>query len=252
MSYPALLSSLRSTPHGDDDDYRTILGTLLRQMFNDDTDLTAPPPGPGRGMAGSGLPVYAGESQRHEAARRGVTLYRVRMDRGASIGKGPYARERAIRRQSARSPTRIIADLRSVGWGGNTKEMRGAIAVVWAAMSMTVRRDCQNRNDLESFNRPPPGPPDGADTWQKVVLSNQNTWLNRFVVIESVDGHPQIQLAGFTTTSLPTVISTLSDAWQAWHQGSTYAEEHGSPEDEEIVVSIEYAGVEHRVRGGRR
>lgn len=233
MSYPALLGSLASSSHGDDDDYRTVLGTLLRQLFNEGARLTPPPAAPA-------------ESQRAEARRRGVTLYRVRVDRGASIGKGPRPAGAGY------SPTRIVRDLRSVGWGGNTKEMMAAIRLVWASMSMTVRRDCQNRTDLESFNRPPPGPPDGADTWQKVVLSNQNTWLNRFVVIESVDGHPQIQLAGFTTTSLPTVISTLSDAWQAWHQGSTYAEEHGSPEDEEIVVSIEYAGVEHRVRGGRR
>src|ERR1035437_5953408 len=35
MSYPKLLASLARTPRGGGDNFRTVLGTLMRQAFND-------------------------------------------------------------------------------------------------------------------------------------------------------------------------------------------------------------------------
>src|ERR1039458_9147112 len=100
MSYAPLLRSLASTPRGD---WRVVAGTLLRQAFNEGLlSIQAPPA------------QRTGESQRAEARRTGLSLYRVRQARGASTGKGLGVR---ARRPGGLSATRFVLDLRSVGWG---------------------------------------------------------------------------------------------------------------------------------------
>ena len=66
-----------------------VAGTLLRQAFNE--GLLSPARESGF-RSGAGRGQQAPESQRAEARRRGLTLYQVRVARGASTGKGPNAR----------------------------------------------------------------------------------------------------------------------------------------------------------------
>ena len=143
MSYSALLASLASTPKGHDD-WRTIFGTLLRQAYND-------------GARFKPRVRASGESQRQEARRRGVSLYRVRVDRGASTGKGAGVRARG----GMVSASRVVADLRSVGWGGTDSAVREAYDVMQIVFTLPPQRESQARGDLNNFNAKPPA------GWQK-------------------------------------------------------------------------------------
>src|ERR1039458_298679 len=91
MSYAPLLRSLASTPRGD---WRAVAGTLLRQAFNEGLLSGSP----------SVTSVRPAESQRAEARRTGLTLYRVRQARNAiQQRRFPRARSAEQNRESGQS-----------------------------------------------------------------------------------------------------------------------------------------------------
>ena len=226
MSYQALLSSLASTPKGDDD-WRTVFGSLLRQAHNDGVAFRPP------------TTERSGESQRQEARRRGVTLYRVRVDRGASIGKGP--RTQRTRMVSA---TQIVRDLRSVGWGGDDKQVREAYNVMMAVFTLPTSRLSQNRDDLNSFNAKP------LQGWLKNERGNADRYVSHATVIVIPEGSPAsdplIRLWGSNTKRLPTVYGALLDIRQAYDQDLPI--DLADSEYVEKIITYEYAGARHLVR----
>ena len=231
MSYGPLLVSLAGTARGGEDDWRTVLGTLMRQIHNAGTPIRPPS-------------RRSGESQRAEARRRGVTLYRVRRDRGASIGKGP--RGTRLGRPAGISASRIISDMRSVGWGGEDKAMRAAIDLQRSVLTLPVKRLSQNNDDLDSFNTTPPA------SWQKTEVANQDSYISYAVVtVASTSVGVHTRLWGSFTRRLPSPIGTLSDIRQSYDQGLT--ELHDVDYSDETIVTYEYAGVRRLVRSvGRR
>jgi hypothetical protein len=225
VSYSALLHSLASTPKGDDD-WRTIFGTLLRQAYNDGARFKPRAAKP------------SGESQRQEARRRGVSLYRVRVDRGASTGKGSHIANRDTRMVSA---TRIAADLRSVGWGGADAQVRQAYDVMQTVFTLPPSRESQARGDLVNFNAKPPA------GWQKTERGTADRYVSHatVVVIPIGDSSPRVRLWGSNTKYLPTVYGALVDIRQAYDQDKPMDEE---TEYAETVITYEYAGVRHIVK----
>jgi len=227
VSYSALLASLASTPKGDDD-WRTIFGTLLRQAYND-------------GYRFKPRATPSGESQRVEARRRGVSLYRVRVDRGASTGKGPGVQRSFPTR--LRSATRIAADLRSVGWGGSDAQIRSAYETMLVVFTLPPSRYSQARGDLVSFNAKPPA------GWRKDERGNADRYISHATVVVIPEGsavnNPRVRLWGSNTKQLPTVYSALVEVRQAYDQGKDSDE--GS-EYAERIVTFEYAGVRHIIR----
>ena len=224
MSYSALLHSLASTPKGDDN-WRTIFGTLLRQAYNDGARFKPRAAKP------------SGESQRQEARRRGVSLYRVRVDRGASTGKGEGVRPRG----GMVSAARIASDLRSVGWGGSDTAIRHAYYTMQTVFTLPPARESQARGDLNSFNRaPPPG-------WLKFERGTADRYVSHatVVVIPIGDSSPRVRLWGSNTKHLPTTYGALVDIRQAYDQDKPMDEE---TEYAETVVTYEYAGVRHIVK----
>jgi hypothetical protein len=229
VSYAALLNSLARTPRGDDD-YVTVLGTLMRQSFNEGHMVRA-------------APKASGESQRHEAHRRGVSLYRVRVDRGASTGKGAGV----TRRGTTRSPTRIIADLRSVGWGGDARRMRQSIAWQQLALDQAVSRQEQNQS-LDSFGGKAPA------RWVHTVDGRHDEWVHYAIVNLVTLTEPPYSTLKYWGTIRHQNISPyecLDDIRKSYDQGLEYANAHGSPPEEDTVIAgYEYAGARHVVRGG--
>ena len=220
MSYSALLASLASTPKGDDD-WRTVFGTLLRQAYND-------------GARFKPRVRASGESQRQEARRRGVSLYRVRVDRGASTGKGAGVRPRG----GMVSASRVVADLRSVGWGGTDSAVREAYDVMQIVFTLPPQRESQARGDLNNFNAKPPA------GWQKTERGTSDRWISHVtvIVIPEGDNSPRVRLWGSNTKNLPTVYGALVDIRQAYDQDLPFDDES---EYAEKIVTYEYAGVRH-------
>ena len=223
MSYSALLASLASTPKGDDD-WHTIFGTLMRQAYN----------GGARFKPHAAKP--SGESQRVEARRRGVSLYRVRVDRGASTGKGP-----SVRREAMVSATRIAADLRSVGWGGADAAIRSAYETMLVVFTLPPQYG-QSNGDLNSFNQPPPM------TWRGNSHSRDVerwvTWVTVIVIPEG-ESNPRVRMWTSNTGKLNTVYASLLNVRHAYDQNLPFDE---NSDYAEKIVTYEYAGLVHRMQ----
>jgi len=238
MSYAPLLRSLASTPRGD---WRVVAGTLLRQAFNEGllsarADVVATLE-PGR--------QQARESQRAEARRTGLTLYRVRQARGASTGKGPGVRPRA----SGLSATRFVRDLRSVGWGASESAVRTCYRITVSSFVLPVTRTCQARTDLVSFHKPAPA------GWVKPEPRNQrDAWISYALLVENIGGgNVSVKLTSTGTRGTEkTILTSLEANWEAWHQSRPELIELDYPEGEtgyNFFETLEYAGTRHLTRG---
>ena len=198
MAYGPLLRSLLSTPKDVGDSWRLVLGTLMRQAFNE----------------------------------------------------GPLP-----------SKSKLVSDLKSVGWGGRRQDIAHAYDIVENSFQLAPYRESQNRTDLVNFNaRPPKG-------WQKVEQSKGPAarYLAYGVIIKLPEGSTsdsQTELYGINTGKLTTVIDALTQMSDAFNQGKEMvisgptgvqirdAKLRGEepPPDiteryPETFISLEYAGV---------
>ena len=232
MSYAPLLRSLASTPRGD---WRVVAGTLLRQAFNEGLLSTQAPPA-----------QRTGESQRAEARRTGLSLYRVRQARGASTGKGPGVR---ARHPGGLSATRFVRDLRSVGWGASESAVRTCYRITVSSFVLPVTRTCQARSDLMSFHKPAPA------GWVKPEPRNQrDAWISYALLIENIGGgNVSVKLTSTGTRGTEkTILTSLEANWEAWHQSRPELIELDYPEGEtgyNFFETLEYAGTRHLTRG---
>ena len=232
MSYAPLLRSLASTPRGD---WRVVAGTLLRQAFNEGLLSTQAPPA-----------QRTGESQRAEARRTGLSLYRVRQARGASTGKGPGVR---ARRPDALSATRFVRGLRSVGWGASESAVRTCYRITVSSFVLPVTRTCQARTDLVSFHKPAPA------GWVKPEPRNQrDAWISYALLVENIGGgNVSVKLTSTGTRGTEkTILTSLEANWEAWHQSRPELIELDYPEGEtgyNFFETLEYAGTRHLTRG---
>ena len=235
MSYAPLLRSLASTPRGD---WRAVAGTLLRQAFNEGLLSGSP----------SVTSVRPAESQRAEARRTGLTLYRVRQARGASTGKGPGVRPRAF----GLSATRFVHDLRSVGWGASEPAVRTCYLITVSSFVLPVNRTCQARTDLVSFHKPAPA------GWVKPEPRNQReAWISYALLIENIGGgNVSVKLTSTGTRGTEkTILTSLEANWESWHQSKPELERLDYPEGEtgyNFFETLEYAGARHLTRGVTR
>ncbi len=251
MSYAPLLRSLASTPRAS---WRMVAGTLLRQAFNE--GLLSPARESGF-RSGAGRGQQAPESQRAEARRRGLTLYQVRVARGASTGKGPNARVgvgagRNQPRSDILSATRFVRDLRSVGWGGMDSQIRAAYALCAEHFTLSAHAVVRQSN-LNSFHARPP------ESWVTThPRNNRDRFLGYAVLISAVESsndssrHSSADLKqAREARQMPTVIETLDEIWDAW---SWMTAEQLDAEYPWHMTSetLEYAGVRHITRGTYR
>ena len=233
MSYAPLLRSLASTPRGD---WRVVAGTLLRQAFNEGLLSVT------RAQSRASRPL---ESQRAEARRTGLSLYRVRQARGASTGKGPDVRPRA----SGLSATRFVRDLRSVGWGASESAVRTCYRITVSSFVLPVTRTCQARTDLVSFHKPAPA------GWVKPEPRNQrDAWVSYALLVENIgEGNVSMKLTSTGTRGTEkTILTSLEANWEAWHQSRPELIELDYPEGEtgyNFFETLEYAGTRHLTRG---
>lgn len=236
MSYAPLLRSLASTPRGD---WRVVAGTLLRQAFNEGLLSVT------RAQSRASRPL---ESQRAEARRTGLSLYRVRQARGASTGKGPDVRPRA----SGLSATRFVRDLRSVGWGASESAVRTCYRITVSSFVLPVTRTCQARTDLVSFHKPAPA------GWVKPEpRNNREEWVSYAVLISNLgDGmfSDKLTSTGIRGTE-HTILTALEAMWESWHQSQfelkkKYPELEGEGDfGYGFFETLEYAGTRHLTRG---
>ncbi len=239
MSYAPLLRSLASTPRGD---WRLVAGTLLRQGFNEGL-LSA-----GAGVVATSKPgrQQALESQRAEARRTGLTLYQVRVARGASTGKGPNVHPRT----SGLSATRFVRDLRSVGWGGSERAVRQCYRIMTEQFGLSADPVVRQTN-LDSFKARPPR------SWVSLhPRNNRDRYIGYARLVSAVRSSNEPE--NFSSSSdlrqsreersLQSVLSTLDDIWTA-------ANSHAPAEIEEEypwiydLETLEFAGVRHITRG---
>ena len=178
-----------------------VAGTLLRQAFNEGLLLTQAPPA-----------QRTGESQRAEARRTGLSLYRVRQARGASTGKGPGVR---ARRPGGLSATRFVRDLRSVGWGASESAVRTCYRITVSSFVLPVTRTCQPAATSCLFTSPrrragsSPSPATSSDAWISYAL-----------LIENIGGgNVSVKLTSTGTWGTEkTILTSLEANWEAWHQ----------------------------------
>ena len=245
MSYAPLLRSLASTPRAS---WRVVAGTLLRQAFNE--GLISAEPTPARRRLEGGYPSGSVESQRAEARRTGLTLYQVRVARGASTGKGPNVRPRGS--SSRISATRFVRDLRSVGWGGTESQIRAAYKICAEHFTLSAHAVVR-QTDLNSFNARPPA------SWVTThPRNNRDRFLGYATIIAAVESsndssrHSSVELKqAREARTLPTVIETLDEIWDfsSWKTTAEIDKEypwHTYPE------TLEYAGCRHITRGTYR
>ena len=231
MAYAPLLRSLASTPRAS---WRVVAGTLLRQAFNEGLLWTAP----------------GGESQRAEARRTGLTLYQVRVARGASTGKGKGKRPPTRRR--GLSASQFMLDLRSVGWGGTESQVRATYRICAEHFTLSAHAVVR-QTDLSSFHARPP------QSWVTThPRNNRDRFLGYAVLIAAVESsndssrHSSGELKqAREARTLPTVIETLDEIWDfsSWKTTAEIDKEypwHTYPE------TLEYAGVRHITRGTYR
>ena len=243
MSYAPLLRSLASTPRAS---WRVVAGTLLRQAFNEgllsaraDVVTTLEP---GR--------QQAPESQRAEARRTGLTLYQVRIARGASTGKGPGVRPRGS--SSRISATRFVRDLRSVGWGGTESQIRAAYLLCAEHFTLSAHAVVR-QTDLNSFHARPPA------SWVTThPRNNRDRFLGYAMIIAAVESsndesrHSSGELKqAREARTLPTVIETLDEIWDFSSQ-LTHEEIDKRYPWHTYPETLEYAGVRHITRGTYR
>jgi hypothetical protein len=218
-----------------------VAGTLLRQAFNE--GLLSGSPISTRSTPGL-------ESQRAEARRTGLTLYQVRVARGASTGKGPNVRPRGS--SSGISATRFVRDLRSVGWGGTEPQIRATYRICAEHFTLSAHAVVR-QTDLNSFNARPPA------SWVTThPRNNRDRFLGYAVLIAAVESsndssrHSSGELKqAREARTLPTVIETLDEIWDfsSWKTTAEIDKEypwHTYPE------TLEYAGVRHITRGTYR
>ena len=243
MSYAPLLRSLASTPRTS---WRVVTGTLLRQAFNE--GLISPL---AQNRMDTTSPSLArGESQRAEARRTGLTLYQVRVARGASTGKGPNVRPRAG--ASRISATRFVRDLRSVGWGGTESQIRAAYKICAEHFTLSAHAVVR-QTDLNSFNARPPA------SWVTThPRNNRDRFLGYAVLIAAVESsndssrHSSGELKqAREARTLPTVIETLDEIWDFSSQ-LTHEEIDKRYPWHTYPETLEYAGCRHITRGTYR
>ena len=239
MSYAPLLRSLASTPRAS---WRVVAGTLLRQAFNEGLMSTS-----------SGTTPNV-ESQRAEARRTGLTLYQIRVARGASTGKGPSARRgvgagRNQARSVRLSATRFVRDLRSVGWGGTESQIRATYRICAEHFTLSAHAVVR-QTDLSSFNARPP------QSWVTThPRNNRDRFLGYAVLIAAVESsndssrHSSGELKqAREARTLPTVIETLDEIWDFSSQ-LTHEEIDKRYPWHTYPETLEYAGVRHITRG---
>ena len=252
MSYAPLLRSLASTPRAS---WRVVAGTLLRQAFNE--GLISAEPTPARRRLEGGYPSGSVESQRAEARRTGLTLYQVRVARGASTGKGPGARRgvgagRNQARSAGLSATRFVRDLRSVGWGGTESQIRATYAICAEHFTLSAHAVVR-QTDLNSFNARPPA------SWVTThPRNNRDRFLGYAVLIAAVESsndssrHSSGELKqAREARTLPTVIETLDEIWDFSSQ-LTHEEIDKRYPWHTYPETLEYAGCRHITRGTYR
>jgi hypothetical protein len=154
------------------------------------------------------------------------------------------------------SMRRVLADLRSVSWGGRDADVRAAYHIMQGVFAYPPPRTSQSRTDLVSFNTPPP------KSWQKTERANRDSYLSYGAIVAIDSGNVTSFLYASNTRRRPSVIMTLTEVYQAYDQGKrrvvagpTGAEiaaakrAHRKPppmETEpypETFVTLEYAGV---------
>ena len=246
MSYAPLLRSLASTPRAS---WRMVAGTLLRQAFNE--GLISAPAIPKTLTSGKAL--AGAESQRAEARRTGLTLYQIRVARGASTGKGPSARRgvgagRNQARSVRLSATRFVRDLRSVGWGGTESQIRAAYRICAEHFTLSAHAVVRQSN-LNSFHARPP------ESWVTThPRNNRDRFLGYAVLISAVESsndssrHSSADLKqAREARQMPTVIETLDEIWDFSSQ-LTHEEIDKRYPWHTYPETLEYAGVRHITR----
>ena len=252
MSYAPLLRSLASTPRAS---WRVVAGTLLRQAFNE--GLISAEPTPARRRLEGGYPSGSVESQRAEARRTGLTLYQIRVARGASTGKGPNARVgvgpgRNQPRADILSATRFVRDLRSVGWGGTESQVRAAYRICAEHFTLSAHAVVRQSN-LNSFHARPP------ESWVTThPRNNRDRFLGYAVLLSAVESsndssrHSSADLKqAREARQMPTVIETLDEIWDFSSQ-LTHEEIDKRYPWHTYPETLEYAGVRHITRGTYR
>jgi hypothetical protein len=176
-------------------------------------------------------------------------LYRVRVARGASTGKGPNVRPRV----SGLSATRFVLDLRSVGWGASEPAVRTCYRITVASFVLPVTRTCQARTDLVSFHKPAPA------GWVKPEPRNQRyAWISYALLVENIGGgNVSVKLTSTGTRGTEkTILTSLEANWEAWHKSEPELIRAGYPDVDDtgynFFETLEYAGVRHLTRGVTR
>jgi hypothetical protein len=227
-----------------------VAGTLLRQAFNE--GLISAPAIPKTLTSGKAL--AGAESQRAEARRTGLTLYQIRVARGASTGKGPNARVgvgpgRNQPRADILSATRFVRDLRSVGWGGTESQVRAAYRICAEHFTLSAHAVVRQSN-LNSFHARPP------ESWVTThPRNNRDRFLGYAVLIAAVESsndssrHSSGELKqAREARTLPTVIETLDEIWDFSSQ-LTHEEIDKRYPWHTYPETLEYAGCRHITRG---